>query len=429
MHDDIVPGGQLSARTSVLAAASLALALAGCGLGEDPRHARVEVDTVGDTVVVRNHAGSVWGETVTLLEEASIGVLEGAEEYIIGRIGGVAITPEGTVLLVDEQAKALREYEADGSYLRTIGRAGSGPGEYQRPAGVVVLPDGRIALRDFGNARINIYSAQGESLDHWPIPGGFSTSDPLRVDSAGRVYTAVITDRKEDGTFRTGLLRFAPDGTPLDTLRPPDLGVAAARLVARSGNGQSRSVSFRSVPFAPGEVWEIAPSGHFVTAATNRYSIQHRPASGLALRIERVRELVAVYPDEERAQREVVVWGMRRTDPKWSWSGPDIPDTKPPIRSLMVGQDGRLWVQVSQPGERFEPEVPERRPGEPERPVLDWREPTVYDVFEPDGRYLGEVRLPERTQLVFMRGDHIWAVSRDELDVQRLVRFRIAAGE
>lgn len=64
-------------------------------------------------------------------------------------------------------------------------------------------------------------------------------------------------------------------------------------------------------------------------------------------------------------------------------------------------------------------------------PPLRWREPVVFDVFDPDGRYLGEVRAPEGFSLnpsPYIRGDRVWAVVRDELDVSYVVRFRVVLG-
>ena len=51
-----------------------------------------------------------------------------------------------------------------------------------------------------------------------------------------------------------------------------------------------------------------------------------------------------------------------------------------------------------------------------------------YDVFQPDGTYLGAVNAPAdfRASINPFDGDHVWAVTRDELDVQRVVRYRIA---
>jgi hypothetical protein len=82
--------------------------------------------------------------------------------------------------------------------------------------------------------------------------------------------------------------------------------------------------------------------------------------------------------------------------------------------------DGRIWVNLYQPAERREPVDSEEL-----RPQEEWPEPTVYDVFEPDGRYLGAVRVPRETTIHVMRGDYVWGVTRDSLDVQYIERFKL----
>jgi hypothetical protein len=52
----------------------------------------------------------------------------------------------------------------------------------------------------------------------------------------------------------------------------------------------------------------------------------------------------------------------------------------------------------------------------------------VFDVFETDGTYVGRVPMPEnmgRYPRPLIRGDQVWAVTRDEFDVQRVVRYRL----
>jgi len=51
--------------------------------------------------------------------------------------------------------------------------------------------------------------------------------------------------------------------------------------------------------------------------------------------------------------------------------------------------------------------------------------PALYDVFEPNGAYVGQVEVPPRVSTVVRRGDYVWGVEFDDDDVQRVVRFRI----
>ena len=49
----------------------------------------------------------------------------------------------------------------------------------------------------------------------------------------------------------------------------------------------------------------------------------------------------------------------------------------------------------------------------------------MHDVFDPEGRFLGTLPVPERTSLLHMHGDHAWGIVRDSLDVPYVTRFRI----
>ncbi|KPK57062.1 MAG: hypothetical protein AMS21_11975, partial [Gemmatimonas sp. SG8_38_2] len=124
--------------------AALTLCLAACGGGERSggQEWRAVQDTVGDTVVIRTVAGSVWGDTAVLVADVTIGQFDGPDEYMFGSIRSLAAAPDGSIYLFDSHVPALRKYAPDGTYLATFGREGGGPGEYKQPdGGLTVLPD------------------------------------------------------------------------------------------------------------------------------------------------------------------------------------------------------------------------------------------------------------------------------------------------
>ena len=62
------------------------------------------------------------------------------------------------------------------------------------------------------------------------------------------------------------------------------------------------------------------------------------------------------------------------------------------------------------------------------RRPLRFEEPIGYDVFDAEGRFLGHVRTPDTFSddpELLARGDTVWAVVRDDLDVPSIVRFRM----
>lgn len=49
----------------------------------------------------------------------------------------------------------------------------------------------------------------------------------------------------------------------------------------------------------------------------------------------------------------------------------------------------------------------------------------MFDVFEPDGTYLGRVRPPQNATPKRFRGDDVWTVAEDEDGVKTLVKYRV----
>ena len=410
--------------------------LAACGGDADPR-LQVERDTVGDTVIVRTVSGSEWGAPARLEPEVRIGVFEGEDHYMFGDIRSLAVAPDGSIYVMDSQVPALRKYAPDGTYIATFGREGEGPGEYKGPdGGLTVLDDGRVVLRDPRNGRLQVYSSTGEPLATWPIRGNFNTSRPLVVDTAGRIYTLVLLDPEAAVMdWQTGLVAVDTEsGDPVDTIPSPTWDYEPPQLIAQRVSDDGTSTSVNGVPFGPEEEWTFSPLGYMVGGLSTRYAIDLYRPDAPVLRIERIHEPVRVKGAEKDNAEARTRWNMRRTQPDWTWNGPAIPDEKPPFRDLFVGNDGRIWVLLHQPGERIpDDQVVEADPDDPNpRPANRWREPTVFDVFEPDGTYLGQVRGP--TEMTFypnpvFHGDNVWAVVRDELDVEYLVRFRVSRAQ
>jgi hypothetical protein len=371
-----------------------------------------------------------------LVEELSIGVADGSEEYMLGEIADVALGRDGSIYALDRQVPAIRHYDAHGKFIRNIGRRGQGPGEFRSMSGIALARDGRLLLWDTGNWRINVYSPTGDILPQITTPSGSSGSSvstysrALMVDTAGRIVTRKFVFSRDMKERPTVWLRFMPDGNPIDTIHAPASRYEVATVSATSG----RFSVTNDVPFAPKRFVAMSPLGSMIAGFPNRYAFEiHQPGRPVvSVRRDVKPELVS--RSERSEARKEIEDRMRKTDPTWSWNGPDIPDTKPLYHDLQVALDGRIWVpiipevsarvgSISSGGGGVGPATNRPRiegpPPPPPRPAL-------YDVFEPDGQYVGQVQVPARVSSVVRRGDHVWAVAVDEHDVPRLKRYRIA---
>jgi hypothetical protein len=387
--------------------------------------------------VVRASQRPLHPGVATLVEELSIGVADGAEEYMLGEIADIALGRDGSIYALDRQVPAVRHYDAQGKFIRNIGRKGAGPGEFHSVSGIAMTRDGRLLLWDTGNWRINVYSAGGDILPQMSTPSGTGGSSmatysrALMVDTAGHVITRKMIFDGRDLTNRpTVWLRYAATGAPIDTAFAPPSPKAEAVV---SASTERTSVSDR-VPFAPRRLVTLSPLGYFVAGYPDRYAFEiHRP-HGPVISVRRDVKPEPVSRSERAEARKRIEDRMRQTNPSWTWNGPDIPETKPLYEDLQVALDGRIWIAIlpevstrigsssigggiGQPGTSRAPA--QGPPPPPSRPAL-------YDVFEPDGQYLGQVQVPAKVSSVVRRGDQVWAVAFDDDDVPRIKRYRIA---
>jgi len=134
----------------LLLVGAISIASLSCGSASEP---------VEDTAVQESLTS-----TRELVFADSIGVELGDSNFVLGSIEAVSHTLEGNILLLDRPAARVREYTADGEFVRNHGRRGSGPGEFINPLSMTRLTDGRMAVLDQQTGGIHLFSADGEWL-------------------------------------------------------------------------------------------------------------------------------------------------------------------------------------------------------------------------------------------------------------------------
>lgn len=385
------------------------LAIAGCSgdraPGEGPWVA--EVDTVGDTVIVRTISGSVWGaprETEVVL---SIGVLDGAEELMFGSLRHMVVDDEGGIYAFDRQVPALRYFDAAGNYVRTLGREGAGPGEYQGfVTGLARRRDGKIMMVDPQNTRVSIYEPDGALFTQWPVQGAFFNPG-LVLDTADHAYVRVITGTfASDEPLPTGFLHLSPEGETIDTVFPPSF--------------RNEPAVARFDPFGPSKVVGINPRGYLLAGMNGDYRFDIRSLDGPVVRVEREYEPVALLPEEKADWQALYDW-VEENRPFGEVGS--LPDHKQPYSEFLPTQDGRVWVQRRTEGYKPEDEEPQPAEDSNQPPDINWNEPALYDVFQLDGTYLGEVRFPQRAEPLYIRADTAWGIYRGEFEEEYIVKM------
>jgi hypothetical protein len=406
------------------------LVLAACGGSADGESSAAsewvsETVTEGDVTVVRTLSGSVWGGGATLLEDLSIGVESGEDPYMLGNVTAVA-EHAGEIFVLDQQVPTIRVYDAQGRHLRDLGAEGSGPGELQRPESMVIDDTGRIYVRDPRNGRIMILSTRGEELGVIRITSSFSTSNAMVLTHDGTLYNYELLNQGSDVTdWQMGMVpQYEDEQMEGEPIEPPDFDYEPPTLVAR----REGSTSVNSLPFAPQSHWTLAPTGAVIGGVSNDYSFDIRYPDGRVTRVQKSWVPVPVQADEAAWIKKNATANMRDTQPDWSWTGPNLPASKPAFSQLLADHDGRIWVRRPGPGYHVQEECNEDpEPGDPFGDAC-WSETTTWEVFDAEGRFLGGADLPEGIRMYprpYIRGDAFLTSFMDEIGTVMVKRYQI----
>lgn len=361
------------------------------------------IDTLASgQIVVHNTGHGAWrdGEGWRVIEELRIGSLESNGPDMFGAVASVELDPGERLWVVEWQAQEIRVFDTAGVHVRTIGRQGGGPGEFEGALRIDLAPYGNMWVMDARNARLSMFDTAGNYIEGHTMGGGFTMLPwPGGFDEQGRYY--VPTPDFDEG-FAIDFARFTVALVPIDTLSPPDSPLEPEQFkIVRDG----RTRVSASVPFAPGFDTELSPAGTFWGMLTGEYRLFEIDADGDTLRtIVKAFEPVPV-TDEARARAvEQLDWF---TDQGGRVDASRIPDTKPPAARFFVDDEHYVWVATTGVDDSI------RR----------------WDIFDPVGRYLGVVELPFEMPQPRVRGDVMYGLVRDELDIPYVVRARIVRGE
>ncbi len=355
----------------------------------------------------------------------------GVTGWVIGRDGSMVVLQAG----LHAPRVQLRMYDSHGRFVRDIGRVGQGPGEYTRPTSIAAMPDGRLLLTDLSQGRMTVYSAEGDFEEAWSLPLAPALQGRVQVSPDGIVALEVRT-----GTFRDSrraIVRLAPGGAVIDTIQAPDLPeLGAPTLEIRD---PPRTITL-TPPFYPRSTWTWHPHGYFVTARTDRYAVDlllPRRSDDDGDRPPRWREgdpivsiraevdPVPLHPEERRDHERSLQERLRAAPPgERTGSLGAVPEVKPILNLIHVADDLRIWVALHAESVRTDAQMSASDPGDAVASV-PWRGTFVYDVFEPNGTYLGRVSFPSSLGHPHFRGDEVWGFDYDELGVPTLRRYRI----
>ncbi len=135
-----------------------------------------------NVIIVKNDEKGIWdkkGETILELNHELTICDEGDENKIFFRVFGIEADAQGNMYVHEMLSGKIKKYSQNGDYLTTIGRRGSGPGEFLNH---VVWGFGEMDsmfILDGGNQRLNYFTNTGQYLE------SFQLTKSVNVTSTG----------------------------------------------------------------------------------------------------------------------------------------------------------------------------------------------------------------------------------------------------
>ncbi len=371
-----------------VALAAAVCALPACRTGERPAGAAypVRIETVAGVKTFLNPAFPKEGVVrCALREELTLGGEAGGAESVLNRPFDLRVDARGDIYVLDWGDVEIKVFAPDGRLLRTCGKKGQGPGEFDIPVSFDLAADGRIFLLSGRQHMMIALDGAGKYLSSFRLDG---FCDRLGVDRRNRIYYSQVLVPAEGAgqeyrLVQNWLALLRTDESGRETRRLGDYpGDTMLRRVQGAGaHAVSTSLSSRE---SCTTVWLVGPGDRIYIGYSRDY-------------------LLTVYdPDWKPLFR----FGREFTPvrhPGYKANGPH-PEFYPAFsdRRTFFDDLGNLWLEQYQ-----------------EEGVADH----AFDVFSPEGIYLKQVRLPEAPYLV--RGDLAYAIIRQADEFLVVKRFRI----
>jgi hypothetical protein len=310
-----------------------------------------------------------------LKEELSIGVEDGDENYILNRPHEIEVAANGSIFILDWGDINIKLYNKNGKFIRTIGRKGMGPGEFnQPPLHFDLSNNGEIYLTDSRNKRIMIFDTSGTYISGFNIYNGLLSN--LKIVNNDRIF--ISKSFYENEIRRLSIYKYSKEGKELINF---GLFKLHQPIITKQNENSSTMVGS---PRAPNTVWTVSQNGFLYTGYGEPYQISVFDLDGnIVHKFGRDHKPVPITYRLERPK------GMPTHKSAFT-------------RHWTFDQDGNLWIEIY---------------------TVDEIEDHAYDIFSPDGIYLKQITLKHR--IYEMKDDYIYSIVRNEDDVPMVKRFKL----
>ncbi len=379
----------------------------------NPAHAQQARDSAGARLIrydARAQARAKW--TVEPKALVSIGGAEGEGPTELAQVLGVARISDGRIVIADGGSTELRVFSPDGKFVKSIGRKGRGPGEFDGILFMLRSADS-LVVHD-RTSRLQVYNADGTLLRSYPrplFPGRGVSSWPGVLSDGSGVVQGVdpVTDSTSDNVTATASLGIVP---PRATEARPFTQIPIFERVRRNG---------RSMGLFLGAVSRVAVMGERVCSGyAIRWEIQCFDRTGkLISRTTRAVNPGRVTDSDIDVFKKGYAQANKAQPPEQVRAALlqfQFAEQRSAFGRFVPASNGELWIGEFVVLESF---VPGRRG------TVIPEKPTTWSVLARDGTWAADVVLPARFSLLDAGPDYVAGIELDEDDVETVVVYRL----
>jgi sugar lactone lactonase YvrE len=152
----------------------------------------------------------------------------------------VLIAPNGDIFIGDghggDSNARMLKFSKDGKFIKTWGKKGTAPGDFETPHTLAMDSRGRLFVGDRGNNRIQIFDQEGKFLEEWKQ---FGRPSGIFIDKNDVLYVADHqSDAKTNPGFSKGItIGSVRDGKVTARIPDPDQANGSQEGVAADAKG------------------------------------------------------------------------------------------------------------------------------------------------------------------------------------------------
>jgi hypothetical protein len=333
-----------------------------------------------------------------------IGVAYGDSAYALFDVVNALKLEDGRVVVADAGARRLQFYDGEGRFLRTVGRKGGGPGEFQWIRRVARYRGDSLFVSDYGLNRISVFDSQGNFGRDMGVGTGWMSSVEGAFSNGWflvRVWELPTTyeDRMRVRWVSATYILSSADGSIVDTIGSyPD----GQRWITEHGLAETRRFAPRNwlVPlandrfyFGTGEAFEVTEfSWRGEPVRTLRKSWEPRVVTETDVDAQKSHELEQARKSPEGTPENMLRYEASLEDASYA-------STMPAFYRLLLDDAGNLWVEDYKP-------PAERKLG------------SSWAVFDATGDWLGQVEMPAGLLAYQIGSNFVLGLWRDAEDVE-----------